>query len=65
MTDIYKVNTSPVLTFAKLGMNGDKIKVNTAKIKKENVEQYIFGNGLVANDDYERCIRAIYNAFIN
>ena len=53
MTDIYKVNTSPVLTFAKLGMNGDKIKVNTAKIKKENVEQYIFGNGLVANDDYE------------
>jgi len=47
------VNTSPVLTFAKLGMNGDTIRVNSSKIKKDNVEQYVFGSGLVVNDDYE------------
>ncbi|MCR4704189.1 MAG: SufD family Fe-S cluster assembly protein [Saccharofermentans sp.] len=53
MTDSYMVNTSPVLTFAKLGMNGDTIRVNCSKIKKDNVEQYVFGSGLVVNDDYE------------
>lgn len=53
MTDLYKINTSPVLTFAKLNMNGDTVKVNTSVLKKENVEQYVFGNGLIADDGYE------------
>lgn len=53
MTDLYNINTSPVLTFAKLNMNGDTVKVNTSVMKKENVEQYVFGNGLTADDSYE------------
>ena len=53
MTDLYKINTSPVLTFAKLNMNGDTVKINTSVLKKENVEQYVFGNGLTADDSYE------------
>ena len=53
MTDLYKINTSPVLTFAKLNMNGDTVKINTSVLKKENVEQYVFGNGLTADEGYE------------
>ena len=56
MTENYKINTSPVLTFAKLGMNGDTVRVNASKIRKENVEQYIFGSGIISNDDYEEML---------
>ncbi|MCR4774764.1 MAG: SufD family Fe-S cluster assembly protein [Saccharofermentans sp.] len=56
MTDVYNINTSPALTFAKLGMNGDRISVNTSLIKKVNVEQYIFGNGITDTDDIDEAL---------